>query len=190
MLLTLPLTAIAAALGPSAIDLVYGDDYERAGTVAVVVLASVPVVALFHLAFGVVQGLGRLRVLVLASIAGTVADLAVAFVLIPDHGAVGAGIANAAAQVAASLVVAAFAARFAKGADYGIARLFRALVAAIAAGGVAWAAVVLMPAVLGIVAGGFAGLGMYAALLRLLRVVHADDRAWLAKNVGPLARFF
>lgn len=190
MLLTLPLTAVSAALGPVAIDVVYGEEYDRAGAVVVVVLTAVPVVALFHLAFGLVQGLGRLRVLVVASIAGTVADLTVAYLLIPDHGAVGAGAANAAAQVAASLVVVGFAARFAHGADYGIGRMLRAALAAAAAGGVAWTAVSVLPAVPGMLAGGLGGLGMYAALLRLLRVVHADDRAWLAKNVGPIARLF
>jgi O-antigen/teichoic acid export membrane protein len=184
LVLTFPVTAVSAALAPVAIDLVYGDEYARAGRVLLVVLAAVPAVALFHLAFGLVQGLGRLRVLFAASVAGTVADFGFAFLLVPRHGAFGAAIANTAAQVAASFVVLAYAARFASGADWGIARLARAALAAAAAGGIAWVAVEVLPPLPALVVGGLAGLAAYAAFLRLLRVVPADDREWLAQALG------
>lgn len=189
LVLTLPLTAVSAALGPVAVDLVYGDEYSRAGRVLLVALAAVPAVALFHLAFGLVQGLGRLRVLFVASLAGTVADLAFAFALVPRHGAFGAAIANAAAQVAASLVVLAYAGRFATGADWGVARLARAAVAAVAAGGIAWTSVEVLPPLPALVVGGTAGLAAYGVFLRLLRVVPETDREWLADALGSRGRW-
>ena len=182
MLITLPITAVSAALGPAAIRVVYGDDYDGAGRVLLAIVAAVPVVALFHLAFGLAQGLGRLRVIVTASVVGTVADLAVGFALVPRHGAFGAAIANAAAQVAASVVVAGYAARYARGAAYGIPRLLAAAVASAAAGGVAWAAVRAFGDLPGILAGGLAAVVLYggAAFVLLL----PEDRQWVARLRG------
>lgn len=189
LLVTLPVTAVSAALGPAAIDLVYGDEYRAAGDVLLVILAAVPAVAAFHVAFGLVQGLGRLRVLYAASVAGTVADLAVAFALVPSRGAVGAAVANAAAQVAASLVVLSYASRFAAGADWHVLRIVRAGVAAAVAGVVAWAAVAALPDLPGIVLGGAAGMSLYVLLVRVLRVLGEDDRGWLGDTLGRRGRW-
>lgn len=179
MLLTLPITAISAALGPAAIRVVYGSDYAGAGRVLLAIVAAVPVVALFHLAFGLAQGLGRLRVIVLASVVGTVADLAVGFALVPRHGAFGAAIANAAAQTAASLVVVGYATRYARGAAYALPRLLALALAAAVAGGAAWVVVEALPDVPGIVLGGLAGVAVYGGAAFVL--VTPDDRRWLRR---------
>ena len=175
MVATFGVVGLSAVLGPAAVRLVYGSGYERAGEVLLVVLAAVPAVAMYHLASGLAQGLGRLRVLLYAGAAGTVADLVVAFALIPEHGAFGAGIANAAAQLVAASVVVAAAGTYARGS--GLPRIAGAALAA----GVA--AAVALPfassGLAGIAAGGLLGGAVYAALAWL--VLTAEDRAWVRR---------
>ena len=186
LVVTFPLTALSAALGPAAVRLVYGDGYTRAGQVLLVVLAAVPFVAVFHVAAGLVQGLGRLRVLIAASVAGTVVDLAVAFALVPRHGAVGAATANSLAQAVAALAVVGYAARFTRGTAWRLGRLVAAAGAAAGAGGVAWGAVTALPDLLGIVVGALAGGAAYVAAVRFLRIVPTADKE--AVPAGPLRR--
>jgi len=101
-LLSVPLTAFCAALGPVVVELVYGGRYHTAA--GLVPLSSL--VLLVAVAGGVLgqywSGRGDVRItLITGGIAGTV-DLGLAFALVPGLGAGGAIVANLAGQLLAA----------------------------------------------------------------------------------------
>jgi O-antigen/teichoic acid export membrane protein len=60
LLVTFPLTAGALALGPEALRLAYGDEYEGTRAILVILLLPFPLIPLMSLATAVLIGLGRL----------------------------------------------------------------------------------------------------------------------------------
>ncbi|HEX9994919.1 MAG TPA: oligosaccharide flippase family protein, partial [Acidimicrobiales bacterium] len=117
-LLTLPLTAIVLAAGPALLRVVYGEEYRGTGPVLLVMAAAFPAVPLLRLATGVHAGFGRIGVQLAASAAAAAVDVALAAALVPAHGAQGAAVANAAAQVVAAVPIVAYAARLTGGVDW------------------------------------------------------------------------
>jgi O-antigen/teichoic acid export membrane protein len=184
LVLTLPVTAGAMVLGPELIRLTYGDEFEDAGVLLVILLAPFPVIALMSVATAVLIGLGRLRAPVLITGVAAALNVALAFALIPAYDAVGAAFASSAAQGVAALLAFVYAGRALGGIDWDPPSALRV---AVASGGVACAAGAALllldgwPAVgLAFVAGTLA----FVVLARLLRIVSAADAAWLDDAVG------
>jgi len=100
-LTSIPLHLIAASLAVPALLLLYGNDYR--GAAFVVMLA--PLLCMPKAFIGPVQSLlesnERQRYIILATVLAGIVDVGVAWWLIPVHGAVGACIANGAAQLTA-----------------------------------------------------------------------------------------
>lgn len=96
--ISLPLTALVVASGPSFIVGLYGDDFTRAGELSRYLALAALVVPCGQLASNYWSGLGRLRLLVVAGVCGAIVDLGAAFAFVPDLGAAGAVIASLAGQ--------------------------------------------------------------------------------------------
>lgn len=187
LFLGLPLTAAALALGPTALRLVYGNQYRASGAVLLILVAPFPLIPVVQFARSFMTGLGRLKAGVVMNAFAAAVNVALDFALIPGRGAVGAAIANSAAQVIAGLPVLIYMARHLDGVHWRARALARNVVAAGAAGLIAWGAVRLMGGAGGLFLGLAAGTLVFAALGRALRVLPGDDAAWLDQAVGTRA---
>ncbi len=181
---TLPLTAAALALGPELIEEIYGDDYTGAGTPAQILLTVFPLVALSSLANSLLSGLGKIRVPLIANAVGAAADVGLAAALVPSLDARGAAIANAAGQGIYALVVLVAAGRLVAPVEWRPSALVRNVAAAAAAGVAGWAVLRGLDGFSGLVVAGAATTAAYATLAVVLRVLPADDAAWLERALG------
>jgi O-antigen/teichoic acid export membrane protein len=178
--LALPLTALGLALAPTAIRLVYGEEYSRAGDVLLLLLVTFPVVALVSPSRGLITGFGRRRFPVTVGAFAAVVNIGLDLLLIPGHGAMGAALANALAQLAGGIPVIAYAAYQVRPVGWAPGATMRAVLAAVVAGGLAHLGLQLLGGAPGLVLGGLLGVAAYAALVPLLRVLPAEDALWLS----------
>ena len=184
---TLPLTAGVAAVGPELLRLVYGDEYREAGDVLLAVVGVIPFLAVSSISVSFLSGLGDARTPLVAGLFAAVVNIALAFALVPRYDALGAGLANAGAQVAATAALYAAARRVSGPVDWrpgvaGARRAWRRPAARWRASRVL--SVVGGPGglVLAIAAGAIA----FTALALALRALSADDAAWLDGHFGHL----
>ena len=181
---TLPLTAAALALGPELIEEVYGRNYAGAGTPVRILLAAFPVIALSSLANSLLAGFGKIRVPLAANAIAAAVDLGLAALLVPSLDARGAAIANAAGQGIFALVVLYAAGRLAAPVEWRLAALARNAAAAALAGAAGWAVLRGLDGFTGLVAAAGALTAAYAAMAISLRVLPAQDAAWLEQTLG------
>jgi O-antigen/teichoic acid export membrane protein len=184
LLATIPVTAAAIALGPSAVRLVYGARYTDAGAVLVIGMLAFPVLPLFSLSFALLAGLGRQRFPVICGIVAALVDVALDLLLIPGHGAIGAAVANSVAQVTAGVPVLLHGCRLVGPIDWQAPAQLRTLAAAAlagaAAGMVAWLAGGRAAFPLGLAAGA----AVFAPAAVALRILPRADAAWLDSIAG------
>ena len=183
--LMLPMTAVAMALGPATLRLVYGREYAEAGPVVVVLLAAFLAVPVFNLTSGMLTGLGQARILLAAVAVAAVVNLGADVALIPDHDSVGAAWANGTAQVTAAIFIVLYVRARVGGVSWGMWAVGRTAVAAALAGVAALMCVRALGDLAGVPVGVLAGAVTFAALAVALRVVAADDHAWLSENLVP-----
>ncbi len=194
LFMTPPVVAGAAFTGPALISLAYGDDFSGAGKVLIVLLGPLLVLPLITTSNALLFAFARLRFLLTMGIVATVVDVTLAILLIPRFDAVGAAIANAAAQLTAGLPTLWLAARLNAPVDIAWRPLLRGLILALAVGGVAGATLLGLghglPGVLGAV---LAGLLLFVLLAPVARPLPPSDVLWLAaalEGEGPLRRTF
>jgi O-antigen/teichoic acid export membrane protein len=180
----LPLTAATLALGPAAVNLVYGEDYEDAGLVLTVLILFFPLVPLARTASSVLSGLGTLRLPVVYGAVGAAVNIALAFALIPDHGAVGAAIASGTAQTVAGMPLVAHVSRRLGGVSWRWGRIARVAIASVLAGTVGRAAVEIAGGGLGLALGLVGGVATFALAAAAIRAVPPDDLAWIEAGAG------
>jgi O-antigen/teichoic acid export membrane protein len=185
ILLSLPMTAGGIAVGPTLLGIVYGDDYRRAGVVVVVLLAVFPLVPLYHLASGILQGVGRIRGLLAANAVAGVVTLTLSALLVPRHGAIGAALANAGAQATGSILALWVACRALPLAWRKTPNLWRTLAAAAGTGAAARTSIsILGTGVVGLGASVVIGTATFIGLALLLRIVLPEDATWLRDHAG------
>lgn len=184
LLLTLPLTAGALALGPEALRLAYGDEYEDTGAILVILLLPFPLIPLMNLATAVLIGLGRLWTPIVMTGVGAAVNIAFALTLIPPYDAVGAAIANSIAQGVGALLAIFYAARAIEGANLVPSTALGGLLGAGGGGLAAWFAVLLLPGWWGVALGIIAGIAVFGTLGSIVKVLPADDALWLDENAG------
>jgi O-antigen/teichoic acid export membrane protein len=184
VILSLPVAALAATVGPEAISVGYGRDFEDAGPVLVILALALPAFSVWTISGALLTGLDDARSPVLASGLAAALNLALAFALVPGYDAIGAAIANVAAQVLAAAVMLRLASRAVQAGSWDLAALIRPLLAAAGAGLVAWAVLQGVTGVPGVVLASLGGGLAYAALAFLLRILTADDAAWLDDQIG------
>jgi O-antigen/teichoic acid export membrane protein len=184
---TLPLAVVAVAVGPAAVTVLYGQSFDDAGPVLLVMLATLPVVPLLKTSNGLLHGLGRVRVIVTVTAAAAAANVALDFLLIPRLDAVGAALANGCAQLAVTIPILVYAARAVGGVSWQLGPLVRLCAASAVAGLAALGSVSLVADAAGVAAGLAAGLAAFLVAARLLRAVPEADAVWLADKAGGRA---
>jgi O-antigen/teichoic acid export membrane protein len=190
----LPVTAGALALGPATLTLVFGTQFAGTKLPLLLLLLSFPLIPLMNVSYWLVVGLGKTRFPFVAGLGSAALNIALDFTLIPDHGAVGAAVANVCAQGATAVATIVYANGLVGPVRWDAGRLARAFVCSAAAGTTALALVELFGGLEGVVAGACAGCAAFVALGVLLKIISRDDFRWLSgafgQRIGVLARHF
>jgi O-antigen/teichoic acid export membrane protein len=182
LLVTIPLTAAAVALGPTLIRLLYGEDYSEAGTILVILLAQLPLVPLaaggaaLLMAYAT-KGRALLRVYGIAA----AVDLSLALILVPRFEAAGAAAASVAAMVVLAVVLLRSCSEIVGGIAFGWAHLARLSLASAIAAGVSAATLTGHPGVGRLLLAAVIAAAVFAAALLVLRPLSSDDGAWLSR---------
>lgn len=180
---TLPIAGAGLAMGPAIIVAAYGEDYRPATRVLLLLLLPLPVVALVALAAALLRGLGRVWVTLVATGVGAVVNIVLDVLLVPRHGAQGAAVASAVAQVIAGIAIVAEACRAAAPVRWHPDAILRALIVATLAAVAARAGVDMLPGASGILLGALLGVVAYAGLAAFIRPFAGVDAAWLSSEV-------
>ena len=186
VILSLPIAALAATVGPEAVTVVYGSKFEDAGPVLLILALGLPAFSVWTISGALMTGLDDARSPVLASALAAVLNLALAFALVPGYDAVGAALANVAAQVLAAGVMLRMASRAVQAGSWDIAAMVRPLLAAAGAGLAAWGILQGVTGLPGVVLAFAGGSLAYAGLAFGLRILTADDAEWLDAQIGQL----
>ena len=166
------------------ITLVYGQSYEDAGTLLVILLLPAPVVVLGTVAAILLAATERL---VFPTVVGSIAavlNLGLSFVLVPRYDSVGAAVANATAQLISATPGIFYVQRLLGGGDWRPWSLAKAAIAAAVGGVLAWTSVTLVGGLAGFIIGLAVGAVCFVALARLLGILSSDDAQWLDRAVG------
>jgi O-antigen/teichoic acid export membrane protein len=193
---SLPLTAATLAFGPAGIRLIYGKDYQKAGDVLLVMMALFPLLPVVNVSSILLWNLGRLRFLVVSSLVAAAADIGMDLILIPHLGAIGAALANGAAQLVATVPVVVYVVREMRPVRFELGAVFRVgvisacsvilgLVAArIVVGGSLVGPVSDVRRVAGVGSGMLLGAIVFTVVAGLIGMLPADDAAWLDEAAG------
>lgn len=179
MLASLPITAATIALGPPALELVYGEEYSGAGEVLVLLMLVFPFLPIYEIGASVLIGIGRAGGQLAVGALAAIVSIAASFLLIPPLDAVGAAVANSVAQVVAAIGVLLYIRRLLGGVDLGLLGLGRGLAVSLLAGAAAYGIVTLLEGVPGVLAGSLVGVGVGAGTATWLGVISRDDARWL-----------
>ena len=184
---SIPVHFIAASLAFPALLLLYGNQYR--GAAMVVTLA--PLLCMPKAFIGPVQSLlqsnERQSLVISSTILAGVADISIAWLLIPSHGAVGACLGSGAAQVTAVGMMWAVGIHI-----YGVrlpwVQVSKITFASIVASLVAHFVAARLAPLWAVLAGGSAAVAVVLSLFSLLRVLEPEDRARLTVLVGMLPK--
>jgi O-antigen/teichoic acid export membrane protein len=194
LLVTLPLTAVALALGPEAIEEVFGHNYAGAGAPVRILLLAFPVIALSTLATSLLSGYRKIRLPIVANAIAAVVDVGLAAGLVPVLDARGAAVANAAGQGMFALLMLVFAGRLVRPVDWRPGMVVRVVLVSAGVGLVGWAAITWLDGIPGLAVGLAASVVAFAALATTLRIVPSDDARWAEQSfgarVGRVVRYF
>jgi O-antigen/teichoic acid export membrane protein len=180
LILVTPVVAIgAAALGPEVLEAVYGSDYSGVRPVFLILMAPLMVMPLLSMTQAVLYALGKLRFLIVVGIAATFVNISLDLLLIPSHDAVGAGLANAGAQLAAGVPGLIFVGRMLGPVGVSAGVVLRSLATAGLMGAAAYGALVAVGGMIGVLVGLVAGGLVLFAAGRLLKPLSADDADWV-----------
>ena len=186
LLLALPTAAAGMAFAPELVTLAYGSSFYGARGSVLIALCFVPIAPIIGLSTALLEGIGRLWLIVGAGIFGSVVDIGFAFMLIPAYGAVGAAIANGAGQLAFGVPVVAYAWRTLGGVDWQPATVARLACCSLMGGLAAWGMVVLGGGLLGVLAGVVVGGFVFSTASWLLRIISHEDALWLDATAGAM----
>ena len=181
---SLPITAGVLAVGPALLRVIYGSEYRATGPVLLVTMSIFPLVSISGLASALLTGIGRLRMLLGASAFAAAVDVGLSLLLVPRYDAIGAALANVGAQVVLTATLLGAIHWLAGAPRLEQSTLARAVLAALGAGLVAYAANAGLPDAAAVVVGLVAGTAVFLALAATLRILPRDDAAWLDQTLG------
>jgi O-antigen/teichoic acid export membrane protein len=179
ILFSLPLTAAAVALGPELLSLVYGAEYDESGQLLQIMALGIPLLALMGLANAFLNGLGKVRAVLVVTGLGAVVNIVLAFVLIPPLGARGAALANLGSQLAVGAVTIAYADHLLGRRGIHSRTLLATLAASAAGGGLGYLAAAGLGGLPGVVAGALAVAVSFSAVAAAAKPIRSDDADWL-----------
>ena len=184
VMLALPLTAGAAAVGPALLRLIYGDAYSDAGTVLLILVVAIPLLAVASVSASLVAAFDDARTPLLAGLFAAALNLGLAFALVPAFDAAGAAAANAGAQVAATVALYTVARRLSGPVEWHPAALARCALAAAGCALTSRGILEVTGGAPGIALAIAVGTATFAGLMLALRALAADDAAWLDGHLG------
>jgi O-antigen/teichoic acid export membrane protein len=186
LVVALPATAAALALGPELVRVLYGEEFADVAAPLIILLALTPFVPLIYVAMSVLGAIGRMRPVVMAGLAASFVNVGLDVLLIPDYEAVGAAIANVGAQLTLGIPITLIAWREVGPIDWQRSAVVGAAVTSILAGVVAWSCVAALGGVLGLVVGAGAGIGVFTVTAAVIGLVSPADASWLDTTLGGL----
>src|SRR5919204_4266717 len=175
LLVSLPFTAGALAVGPATVELVYGHDYAGVRSPLLIMLAVFPLVALAGSANALMVGLRRRLVPGLVGGAAALVTLGLNWLLVPPHGASGAALANSGGQVAATVPIVIYAVTTIGGVNWKLGAIVRMALASAVTWAAAHLTVVAVHGGIEVPAAVAAGLVAFAACAPLLRVLPSEE---------------
>jgi O-antigen/teichoic acid export membrane protein len=184
LIVTMPIAAATAALGPGAIRLVWGEQYAATREPLLIMVGASLITPVTVLASSLLAGLEHVRLPLAATAAAGIVDLALAAALVPHHGAVGAAIANAAAQVAAGVPLILYSARRAGPIRWEWGGLLRCAAVSAAGGAAAWGVATALGGLAGLVLGLLAGAAVFFGLAAFVGLLSREDAAWASDVLG------
>jgi O-antigen/teichoic acid export membrane protein len=187
LIVTMPIAAATAALGPLAVRLVWGEDFAASREPLLIMVAASLITPVTVLASSLLAGLEHVRLPLAATAAAALVDLGLAAALVPHHGAVGAAIANGAAQLAAGVPLILYSARRVGPIRWGPGGLLRCALVSAAGGAAAWGVATALGGVGGLVLGLVAGSAVFFALAAVVGLVEGEDAVWAADLLGSRA---
>lgn len=180
---SLPLASGVAALGPTLISLLYGQEYTEAASLVPLLSVSILFVPIASVCAGYWAGIGRMRREIVASSVAGVLDLGAAWLLVPGLGAWGAAVANVVGQVTAAVLILALTwvalGRF----TIGIGRRLWGLSVVGLSGLAAWAVAEWAGGWVGLVLGAVLFTLVLAVLSRVAGLLSSTDGAWLNETL-------
>jgi O-antigen/teichoic acid export membrane protein len=177
--LSLPITAGVMSVGPSLVLVLYGEEFRQAAELVPLMAITLVVTPVASLCSTFWNGRGQLRIPLMTGLAGGILDIALALLLIPEHGAGGATVANVAGAVVASLTLAAVTWRRVGRFPLEVGTWLRSLVVSVVGGLGAWYAATHVPGILGLLAGAAVGIVLVGGGAALLGILSHDDAAWM-----------
>lgn len=186
-LTSIPLHCIAAALAASALLLLYGNAYADAAMVVTLAPILCMPKAFISPVRSLLQSHERQSFVIGATVFAGIVDIAVAWYLIPAHGAVGACIGSGAAEIAAVGIMWAVGIYLYK-VKLPWTLLAKVTFISVAASATAHYVAVLFKPILGILIGGSASLIVLFGLFYMMRVLEVEDRSRLHILTGILPK--
>jgi len=180
LVLTVPIGVIVSVLASTLVGLLFSPAYTRTTDILQVLIWYGVATMVANVFAQVLMIQNRQTRLLGIRAAGLLLNIALLLILLPRIGMVGAAVGSLVAECAVTVVLIA---QWEAGADF--ARRFGPRVLRLAAAGIAMAGTMLGLRALGaesLLAAGaalLAGVGVYAAAVRLLGVIAADDRAFI-----------
>jgi O-antigen/teichoic acid export membrane protein len=184
LLIALFMTSFAVAVGGTLVRLVYGPQFANLEDVVLVLALAVPFVPMATLSSSLLKGIGRIGGMTIISAVAVATDLGLAWLLVPVHGAVGAAIANTAAQVVWAVPMLWYAQRTVGGFDVNFRSLGRAAIVTAAAAAVGLGLSVGLPGAGGDVAGAVAFAVTLVGGVAWLRPLPREDGLWIEALAG------
>jgi O-antigen/teichoic acid export membrane protein len=181
---TFPVTAVALALGPTLLKLVYGNQFAGTRDVLRILLVTFPLIPMMDISNALLLGLGRRWPQVIIGVVAAGANIAFDLLLIPRHGAVGAALANSCAQLVGAVPIIVYANWAVGWTKWHPSSLGRSAVAAAASGGAAVVVLSLFSEVPGVLLGFVAFCVSFGVLAWALGVLAPDDGRWLDETIG------
>lgn len=181
----LPLCALAAGVGPLAIEVVYGEAYTRSGSVLLILLVAVPLIPLFNVGGAVMAGVGDARAPLLVGAVAAVVNVALALALVPRFDAEGAALANTGAQIVASVLMLALARRHPEidRLQWRPGMITRSAIVSVLVYLATWAVAGTLGGPGGLLAAALTGLVALVLLGAALKPLSGDDGVWLREHV-------
>jgi peptidoglycan biosynthesis protein MviN/MurJ (putative lipid II flippase) len=127
----------------------------------------------------VLYALGKLRFLIVVGISATVVNIGLDLLLIPSYDAVGAGLANGGAQLAAGVPGLIYVGRMLGPVGMSVGAVLRSLGTAGLMGAAAYGALVAVGGMIGVLVGLVAGGLVLFAAGRVLKPLAAADAEWV-----------
>jgi O-antigen/teichoic acid export membrane protein len=177
--LTLPMSFGLSAVAEPLVTGIYGPAYREAGIIVSIIAAGVPAAVFLQLCTQYVFSMDRQDLRLRTTVVGAVVMSIGLFAAVPLFGGEGAAVMRNLTLV----VMCAFIMRYIprSGQNHGIVfRILRIAAAAMVTAALAFAATLVLPGIVGVVAGIVAGMLAYVPALRLMRAVDPADRTTLA----------